>query len=324
MYPRITDIFRDLFGVGFPIPLYSFGLMVATAILTATWLARLELDRMYAAGLIGAVEIKEKGKNGRTKIVRTSPSALMWNIMLLAAFFGIVGSKLFHIIDYWERFVRDPAGMLFSSGGLTFYGGLVVAGTAIWLYARSKGLRFGALADAIAPGLILAYGIGRIGCYLAGDGDWGVCSDLADKPAFVPAFLWSETFPRNILNVDVVADTAAKMQANGLSAEACVGATGVYPTMLYEFGMALVIFGILWALRKHTHQAGWLFALYLIFNGIERFLIETVRLNPLLSWIDLSQAQFIAILLVVAGAVGMAMLWKRREPVSPLPEPVEA
>ena len=324
MYPRITDLFSDLFGFSFPLPLYSFGLMVATAILTATWLARLELDRMYNAGLIGPVEIKETGKNGRTKTVKTSPSAIMWNVMLLAAFFGIVGSKLFHIIDYWDRFVLDPAGMLFSSGGLTFYGGLVTAGLAIWLYARSKGLGFGPLADAIAPGLILAYGIGRIGCYLAGDGDWGVCSDLADKPGWIPGFLWSETFPRNILNVDVVADTAAKMERNGLSAADCLGATGVYPTMLYELAMAVAIFAILWALRKHTHQAGWLFAVYLVFNGVERFLIETVRLNPLLSWIDLSQAQFIAILLVVAGLVGMALLWKRRTPMPVAPEPVEA
>ena len=163
MYPRISDLFRDLFGIDVPLPLYSFGLMVAVAILTATWLARKELDRMYAAGQIGPVEIKEPGKNGRTKVVKASPSAIMWNVMLLAAVFGVLGSKLFHIIDYWERFVLDPVGMFFSSGGLTIYGGLIVAGLAIWVYARKKGVRFGALADAIAPGLMLAYGIGRIG-----------------------------------------------------------------------------------------------------------------------------------------------------------------
>jgi phosphatidylglycerol:prolipoprotein diacylglycerol transferase len=299
MYPRISDLFRDLFGLDLPLPLYSFGLMVATAILTATWLARKELDRMYAAGQIGPVEIKEPGKGGRTKIVKESPSAIMWNVMLLAAVFGVIGSKLFHIIDFWDRFVQDPAGMIFSTGGLTIYGGLIVGGLAIWLYARRKDIHFGALADAIAPGLMLAYGIGRIGCYLAGDGDWGKCSDLADKPAFLPDFLWSETFPRNILDRDLVAE--------------CGGAfDGVYPTMLYEFAMAAVLAGVLWALRKHTHQFGWLFSLYLVFNGIERFLIEQIRVNPELSWIGLTQAMLIALLFVAAGIGGMIMLWKRR------------
>lgn len=306
MYPRITDLFRDLFGVTFPVPLYSFGLMVATAILVATWLARKELDRMYAAGIVGPVEVKETSKNGRTKIVKASPSALMWNVMLMAAFFGVLGSKLFHIIDYWERFVEDPAGMIFSSGGLTIYGGIIVAGTAIALYARKKGIRVGALADAAAPGLMLGYGIGRIGCYLAGDGDWGVCSSLADKPAFLPDFLWSETFPRNILNRDLLAECGP-------------GFDGVYPTMLYEFAMAAALFGVLWALRKHPYRLGWLFALYLVFNGVERFLIETIRVNPELSWVGLSQAQFIALWFIAAGAVGLALTWKRRAP-----EPVEA
>jgi phosphatidylglycerol:prolipoprotein diacylglycerol transferase len=301
MYPRISDLFSDLFGFDFPLPLYSFGLMVATAILTATWLARKELDRKYAAGEIGPVEVKEQDKKGRTKIVKESPSAIMWNVMLLAAVFGVIGSKLFHIIDFWDRFVLDPAGMLFSTGGLTIYGGIIVAGLAIWVYARKKGVHFGALADAIAPGLMLAYGIGRIGCYLAGDGDWGKCSDLADKPAFLPDWLWSETFPRNILNRDLAAECGA-------------GFDGVYPTMLYEFAMAAVLAGILWALRKHHHQFGWLFSLYLVFNGIERFLIEQIRVNPELSWIGLTQAMLIALLFIAAGIGGMILLWKRRTP----------
>ncbi len=314
MYPRITDLFRDLFGVEFPIPLFSFGLMVAVAILTATWLTRRELDRMYAAGRLPAVEVKEPGKGGRARTVKASPSALVWTMMLIAAVVGVAGSKLFHIIDYWERFVLNPGAILFSTSGLTFYGGLICAGLAIAYYGRKKGLRFPLLADTIAPGLILAYGIGRIGCYLSGDGDWGICSDLAEKPGWLPGFLWSETFPRNILNVDVVADTAAKMERNGMSAEACVGATGVYPTMLYEFGLGVVLFGVLWALRKHPFEAGWLFSLYLVFNGVERFLIETIRLNPELSWIGLSQAQFLAVLIVLAGGVGLALTTRRRTP----------
>ena len=297
MYPRISDLFRDLFGFSFPLPLYSFGLMVATAILTATWLARKELDRKYAAGEIGPVEMKEQDKKGRTKIVKESPSAIMWNVMLLAAVFGVIGSKLFHIIDFWDRFVLDPAGMLFSTGGLTIYGGIIVAGLAIWIYARRKGVHFGALADAIAPGLMLAYGIGRIGCYLAGDGDWGKCSDLADKPAFLPDWLWSETFPRNILNRDLAAECGA-------------GFDGVYPTMLYEFAMAAALAGVLWLLRKHPFKAGWLFSLYAVFAGAERFLIEEIRVNPEAAF-GLPQSQIISVLFVVAGLVGLAVTTRR-------------
>ena len=309
MYPRISDLLTDLFGIDLPLPLYSFGLMVAIAILTATWLARKELDRLYATGQIGPVEIKEQDKKGRTRTVKASPSALMWNVMILAAVFGVLGSKLFHIIDYWERFVLDPAGMLFSSGGLTIYGGIIVAGLAIWYYARKKGVHFGALADAIAPGLMLAYGIGRIGCYLAGDGDWGVCSDLANKPAFLPDFLWSETFPRSITTDDVFAFNTAR-------GDVCIPGVhdGVYPTMLYEFAMAAVLAGVLWMLRKHPHQFGWLFSLYLVFNGAERFLIEQIRVNPELSWIGLTQAMLIALFFVAAGLVGLALTWKRRTP----------
>ena len=195
MFPRLLTIptpFGDL-------TLYSFGAMVALAILTATAMTRRELDRMYANGQVGPVRARVKDAKGREKMAMTSPSALVWTMMLMAGGFGVAGSKLFHIIDYWDQFVENPLGMIFSGSGLTIYGGIICAGIAIALYARNKGINVPRLADAVAPGLLLAYGIGRIGCYLAGDGDWGVCSSLAEKPAWLPAFLWSETFPDNLV-----------------------------------------------------------------------------------------------------------------------------
>jgi phosphatidylglycerol:prolipoprotein diacylglycerol transferase len=238
-------------------------------------------------------------------------------MMLIAASVGIVGSKIFYFFEQWPTFVRDPLGVAFSPAGLTFYGGLICGSAAIAWYVRRKGLALGRVADAIAPGLMLAYGIGRIGCYLAGDGDWGVCSDLADKPAWLPAFLWSETFPNNILGVNVVTDAALRGERLGFPESLCAGADGVYPTMLYETIVAVILTGVLWAFRKHPFAAGWLFWLYLVLSGVARYVVEEIRLNPDVIGSQ-SQAQLISIALVVVGLIGLAVTMRRR-PAAPAP-----
>ena len=314
MYPRLSDFTRDLFGFEFPIPLYTFGLMVAVAILTATAMTRIELDRMYAGGLIGPVRTKTTDAKGRERTVDASPSVLIWTMMGMAAFFGIAGSKLFHIFDFWDEFTADPFGMVFSSSGLTFLGGLICAAIAFAVYARLKGINVLRLFDAIVPGLLLAYGLGRIGCYLAGDGDWGVCSTLANKPGWIPGFLWSETFPRNLVGPGgTPIDPVVFNQA--VRGEVCPipNPTGVYPTMLYELAICAALAGVLWMLRKNPFRAGWLFSLYLVFAGLERFVIEIIRVNPIVAF-GLSQSQLISVGLVVAGLVGLALTTRRAVP----------
>jgi phosphatidylglycerol:prolipoprotein diacylglycerol transferase len=323
MYPRLTDIFNDLFGIEVNLPLYSFGLMVAVAILVATHLTKLELDRMYARGIVGPVRYKDTDGKGRDRTLKGSPSVYIWTFMGLAAVFGVLGSKVFHIIDFWDEFVQRPAAFLFSASGLTFLGGLVFASIAILWYAKQKGIDRARLADAIAPGLILAYGIGRIGCYLSGDGDWGTCSQLEDKPAWIPGFLWSETFPRAHVGGEAVAQGAAPFDPVAWNAaqrgEVCSLASpdGVYPTMLYEFAMASVIAGLLWALRKHPFAGGWLISLYLVLGGLERFVIEFVRVNREVAF-GLSQSQLISIVMIVAGIAGVVWTMRTR------PEPAYA
>ena len=322
MYPRLSDLTRDLFGFDFPLPLYTFGLMVALAILTATAMTRRELDRMYAGGLIGPVQTKTKDAKGRERTVEASPSVLIWTLMGMAAFFGILGSKLFHLFDYWDEFVADPLGMFFATSGLTFYGGLVCATIAFAVYARRKKIHLPRLADAIAPGLLLAYGLGRVGCYLAGDGDWGVCSSLAAKPAWIPGFLWSETFPRNLVGPGQT--PMDPVQFNALvRGEVCpiAAPTGVYPTMLYELAICAALAGVLWMLRKNPFRAGWLFSLYLIFAGAERFVVEIIRVNPIVAF-GLSQSQLISVGLFVAGLVGLALTTRRD--ATPVAAPVPA
>lgn len=287
MYPRASDLFRDLFGVEPPVTIYSFGVMVATAILVGIWLAARELDRKYKAGIVGGVQVG----SGREQ-TEASPSVLAGTLAVIAAVGGIAGAKLFTILGSPGRFLLDPAGMLFSMGGLTFYGGLIVAAGAIIWYLRRHDLSIPPIADAAAPSLMLAYGIGRVGCHLAGDGDWGIAADLAAKPDWLPMWLWAETYPHAIIGPPE---------------------QPVYPTSVYEAIAAALLFGLLWALRKHPYQAGWLFSLYLVLNGVERFLIEKIRVTAeyQLFGVTPTQAQIIAVLLVAGGVAGLVLTWDR-------------
>ncbi len=304
MYPRLSDVTRDLFGFTLPFPIYSFGAMVAIAVLVAAWLTGRELDRMYRAGRLPAVRMERvagEGKNRRKRMEDVSPSALMGTITILALVAGFVGAKIFHILENLDEFAAAPGRMIFSTGGFTFFGGLLVAAATLAWYVRKKNLTVGLVADAVAPGLLLAYGIGRIGCHLAGDGDWGIASDLAAKPGWIPTWLWAETYPNNILNIDIAPP-------------------GVYPTPLYEFAMAAVLFGILWAVRRHPFKPWWLFSLYLVFTGIERFLIEKIRVNNVFDVLgmEVTQAEVISVCLVLAGAIGLALTTRRRTEESAL------
>ncbi len=305
MYPRISDLFSDLFGFDFPIPIYSFGFMVAVGLMTAAWLLQRELDRLYLAGEIGGIKIpdpstkknaEKSGKKSRKRLVEVSPSHLVGTMTVLAIVSGFGGAKLFHILENLDVFVADPLGMIFSKGGFTFYGGLIVGAIVIARYVKKKGLSVPKVADAIAPGLMLGYGIGRIGCHLSGDGDWGIASNIAAKPGFLPDWLWAESYTNNILGIDL-------------------SAAPVYPTSIYEFVAASLLFALLWKLRGHRHLAGWLFWTYITLNGLERFFIEKIRVNNRFDvfGITMTQAEIIAFLLMVVGIVGMWKFWSTRD-----------
>lgn len=227
-------------------------------------------------------------------MITASPSYLVGTYVMLAIFVGFVGAKFFHILENLNDFFIAPGEMIFSSGGFTFYGGLVVAAWAIVYYSRRKGLSVGRVADAVAPGLMIAYGIGRIGCHLSGDGDWGIAADIAAKPDWFPMWLWAEDYANNILGRDL-------------------SAAPVYPTPIYEFLAASLIFAVLWVMRDHRYRAGWLFFVYLIMSGAERLLIEQIRVNntfPLFG-MEVTQAEVISVILIAIGIVGA---WRFRVP----------
>jgi phosphatidylglycerol---prolipoprotein diacylglyceryl transferase len=236
------------------------------------------------------------------------PYQLTGNIILIAAIFGIIGSKIFDTIEHFGDFLADPAGTIFSFTGLSFYGGLILAAIAVIYYTRRNGIRFVHMADSVAPGLILSYAIGRIGCQLAGDGCWGV-ANTAPKPSwmsFLPDWTWSFTYPHNVINDGILLPHCEAVHCYVLP-------TPVFPAPLYETIAGLLIFAFLWSIRKKITIPGILFSIYLILNGTERFFIEKIRVNRIydIAGMKLTQAEMVAILLVLLGFAGLWYFYKK-------------
>jgi len=135
------------------------------------------------------------------------------------------------------------------------------------MYARKYKLSVLRLADTFAPSLILAYGIGRLGCHFSGDGDWGIIANFDNKPLLMPDWLWGYSFPRNVIEA-------------GIRIDGCVGKychelpQAVHPTSLYEAIFGIMAFLLLWKIRKKINIPGVLFCVYLIINGIDFLTVE--------------------------------------------------
>ena len=243
------------------------------------------------------------------------PHQRVGDITILAAIFGLIGARLFSIIESKENlqeFFRDPLEQLLSGSGLAIYGGLILAFIVVFRYLRKKNIPTIHVLDAAAPALIMGYAVGRIGCQVSGDGDWGI-ETPGGPPSwwFLPDWAWSYTYPNNVLNEGVQIEGCIWQYCHELSA-------GVYPTPIYETFFSLIIFGILWALRKHIRIAGVIFFLYVLLNGIERFFIEKIRTNPDIDLLGIkaSQAEYISFLLILIGIGGIIWAYlKDRERV---------
>jgi len=246
---------------------------------------------------------KEKKRLKEPVIIMTTvhPSQLTINFTVIAAITGIAGSKIFDMIEHINDLFTDPVGTIFSFSGLSFYGGLIFAGFALVYYAHRNKIRFPYITDAVAPGLILAYAVGRIGCQLSGDGCWGVLN-IAPKPSwfgFLPDWMWAFKFPHNVINEGI--------HIPGCSGDHCFTLQyAVFPTSFYETILGLIIFIILWMIRKKLTIPGYLFCIYLILNGVERYFIEKIRVNRVYSIIGMhmTQAEIIAIVLIMFGSAG--------------------
>jgi phosphatidylglycerol:prolipoprotein diacylglycerol transferase len=297
-YPMLSDLVRDVTGHDLPLPVPMFGLLVAAALLTTMWLTERELKRLYGAGRIAAAHRRVKQQDGARIDEPVAPQELVTGLAVAMVGFGIVGARIFHLLEYPQAFLDDPLGMIFTRSGFTIYGGLIFGLTAAAVFAKRHGLSIPALADALAPALMMGYAIGRIGCEVSGDGDWGIAANMALKPEWLPMGLWAQTYPHNIAGV-------------------LIAPPGVYPAPIYETLMSLVGFAVLWSVRKHSFRQGWLFALFMVLSGVERFLIEQIRINATFEFAGLAvtQAEIVAILFFLVGAVGLAVLGKRPSPL---------
>lgn len=242
-----------LFKIG-PLPVHSYGFMLVVAFLTDYFLLKYLL--------------KERGLKKEERI-RLAGDVVMW-----AAIGGIVGSRIYYIIENNQRFFEDPIGMIFSGAGLVFLGGLMGGTVAVSILAVRRGFKWLEFADIVAPLIIMGYAIGRIGCLLVGD-DYGIPSDLP----------WAMAFPKGTPPTTIP----------------------VHPTQIYETLLGFGIFTVLWKLRGKLTPAGLLFSLYLILAGVERFFIEFIRMNPKYLF-GLSGAQIISILMVLLGTIMIVRL----------------
>ncbi len=259
------------------------------------------LTGMIVALIFAGVKWWEKKKEQLDKpeerIVRIWPHDRVGDIVIYAALFGFLGAKVFHNLENWSEFVKDPIGSLIAFSGLTFYGGLICAGVAILWYCKKHNITRIHLLDAMATTMMFAYAFGRIGCQVSGDGDWGIVNTHPKPFSWMPDFLWAYKYPHNVVGEGIPIPGCNGPYCNELP-------FAVYPTPLYEIIMCMILFGILWMLRKKIKVPGQLFAIYLVFNGLERFLIEKIRVNTKYDMLfNPTQAELISFALIIAGIV---------------------
>jgi phosphatidylglycerol---prolipoprotein diacylglyceryl transferase len=214
------------------------------------------------------------------------------DIVAAAVIGGIIGAKLWYV-----ALTRDP-GALFSRGGLVWYGGFIGGALAVILNGWRLGVPLRWTMQLTAPALAAAYALGRVGCWLVND-DYG-------RPSTLP---WAVKFPEGL-----PPSTAGNMHhLFGVPVPAGIDPStvlAVHPTQLYEVAAMLIAFAVLWSLRKRGHPIGWLFGLYLIFAGVERFLVEIVRAKDDRFLGPFTLAQLASVILIAVGIL-LVTIWRR-------------
>ncbi len=238
-----------------PLPIRSFGLMVALALIVGS----IRLAKSFA--LYGLKpELAER-------------------YVMIAGISGIIGARLWYIIEDWQHTKYDLVGALTSSAGFTFYGGFIVAAAAVIIAARRDGTALTKLMDALGPCLAVGYAIGRLGCQLSGDGDYGMTTTS----------WWGMSY-----STGVVPTLPGEL---------------VYPTPLFESAWAVLVLLVLLRVERRDHflsQPMQRFGLYLLLISIERFTVEFLRVNERVLG-PFSEAQIIGGVFILLGAALIAL-----------------
>lgn len=255
-----------------PLTIPTFGLMVALALISSAYIPQADFNR--------------RGMKADAFLMIT-----------VAGLAGIAGAKLYHLLEEPRTFFADPWTLLFSRYGFAWFGGLIGGFAALLFLGWRAKLPLLQFLDACSPAACFGYGIGRIGCFLSGDGDYG-------KPTTLP---WGMSFPNGVVP----------------TTESCVqwgwpANCKVHPAPLYELIIWCAIGALLWQMGKTVLKspkfvaAGTIFCSYLILTGVARFLVEIIRINPR-SFLGMTNAQVAGLASAIAGA---ALLWfvKSRKP----------
>jgi len=266
---------------------------------------------IIGAGIFAYWAYAEKKKHQlaepKTQLVTVHTQELMGSILLWAAIAGFAGAKIFNALENWDQFVADPVGMLVGFSGLTFFGGLICGGAAVLYIANKNGIKPLIMLDIGGPGMMLSYGIGRIGCQMSGDGDWGI-NNLNPKPhwlSWAPDWMWGFKFPHNVNNMD-----PDSFIPGCLGGKFCHQLkVPVYPTSFYESVICILLFFFLWSIRDKIKAPGIMFGIYLILAGVERFFIELIRVNTKykIGGLEFTQAEMISVLMVIGGMILIAV-----------------
>ncbi|OGR03154.1 MAG: hypothetical protein A2284_00160 [Deltaproteobacteria bacterium RIFOXYA12_FULL_61_11] len=239
-----------LFELG-PLRIGSYGVMLAIAFLGANYLLRQQLGQ------------------------RGVDPAFADKILFAAIVGGIVGSKLLFLLENWGHFVRHPFSMIFSGGGFTAYGGFALAMVLGWWTSRKHKVAVQVVFDAAAAPMAMGYGLGRLGCQFAGDGCYGIETDVP----------WGMSYPKGIVPTELT----------------------VHPTPVYESLYSLSLCLVLVLLGRKITQPWVIFLVYLLFTGIGRFLVEFIRLNERILF-GLTISQVGALVMIGASVPLLIML----------------
>jgi phosphatidylglycerol---prolipoprotein diacylglyceryl transferase len=273
----------NLLGHPLTLTIYSYGLMMALGFI--------------AADLVIAADCPRRGIDPDY-----ATAVVLWG-----ALGGLIGARLYDVLDNWRLYMANPITIIWSGSGFVWFGGFIGGITAAYFVARYYKVSVGATADMCGPALAIGQALGRIGCHLSGDGDWGIPSTLP----------WAVAYPKAIVGWGP--QTVLKLDPHGNLVSGFFPGVRVHPTPIYEAILYAGVFFILWSMRKRAGTPGRIFFLYLVLLGGCRFMVEFLRINPRVLW-GLSEAQLIALAMVAVGVVALYMTggvfsgWTREEP----------